>query len=294
MKQSLRTLLAHSIDYAGLFPPASLDMKQVVRNYAAYRKSSESWLLARLIVPVSRLDEFVVEQRELDDQNGQSDPWLLSVLPGKDLSGDITTILNFNKEYGKSRRVEVLELKAGTKEEIVSASNLIPKTWDVFFEVEVNQLPLIQAIREQGRKAKIRTGGIAEGLIPSSAHIARFLATCIHEGVPMKATAGLHHPLRAEQKLTYSPDSRSAIMHGFLNVFLAAALLQGGATVAEATELIEEQDSHKITIGETSIRWRSWELSIDRLANIRKTFLAGFGSCSFRDPIDDLATLHLV
>ncbi len=269
-------------------------MKQVVRNYAAYRKSTESWLLARLIVPVSRLGEFVLELGELGDQNNPSDQWHLSALPGKDLSDDVATILNFNKEYGNTCRIDVLELKAGSREEIHSASNLIPKTWDVFLEIDVNQLSLIKEIREQGRKAKIRTGGITEGLIPLSSEVARFLATCVHEEVPMKATAGLHHPLRAEQKLTYSPDSRSAVMHGFLNVFLAAALLQEGATAADATDLLEEQDIYNIAFSETSIRWRSWELSIERLADLRKTLLVGFGSCSFDDPLEDMAALNLV
>ena len=39
MHASLRILMEGLIDYAGLFPPASLDMPTAVRNYAAYRKS---------------------------------------------------------------------------------------------------------------------------------------------------------------------------------------------------------------------------------------------------------------
>jgi len=296
VKQPLRALLAHSIDYAGLFPPASLDMGQVVRNYAAYQRANEEWLLARLVVPVSRLDEFVLQHTKLDVRDLESTPWLLSALPGKDLAGDLESIKNFHKEYGKRTRIDVLELKAESPEEIMLKSNLIPKTFDVFFEVDINRdiLPFIKVIGMHGRKAKIRTGGITGGLIPSSSNVARFLAACIQEGVPMKATAGLHHPLRSKQKLTYQEDSQSAIMHGFLNVFIAAAILQEGATLEEATELLEEQDSHKIVIDEVTIRWKSWELSIKSLANLRKRFLAGFGSCSVDDPINDLAVLNLI
>ena len=37
MTEALRTLLAGAIDYAGLFPPAALDMPEAARNYATYR-----------------------------------------------------------------------------------------------------------------------------------------------------------------------------------------------------------------------------------------------------------------
>jgi len=35
-------------------------------------------------------------------------------------------------------------------------------------------------------------------------------------GVPFKATAGLHHPLRCIHPLTHEPNSPAAAMHGFL------------------------------------------------------------------------------
>lgn len=49
----LRTLLIHAVDYAGLFPPAKLDMETAVRNYASYQEGEHSWALGRFIVPVS-------------------------------------------------------------------------------------------------------------------------------------------------------------------------------------------------------------------------------------------------
>ena len=46
--------------------------------------------------------------------------------------------------------------------------------------------------------------------------------------VPFKATAGLHHPVRAPQALTYEADSPRALMHGFLNVLLAGTFAWHG------------------------------------------------------------------
>ena len=39
---ALRALLAGLVDYAGLFPPAGLDMSVAVHNYAAYRAGDEA------------------------------------------------------------------------------------------------------------------------------------------------------------------------------------------------------------------------------------------------------------
>ena len=58
MSEHLRALLHHVVDYAGLFPPAKLDMQPTVDNYAAALAGADQWMLGRLIVPVKRLDEF--------------------------------------------------------------------------------------------------------------------------------------------------------------------------------------------------------------------------------------------
>ena len=54
----LRLLLDHSIDYAGLFPPAALAMRPALENYARYRSGPDAWALGRFVVPAGRLDEF--------------------------------------------------------------------------------------------------------------------------------------------------------------------------------------------------------------------------------------------
>src|SRR5829696_259972 len=54
---ALRAALPDFIDYAGLFPPAALDLQTTVANHDRYARSSEGWMLGRLVVPLSRLDE---------------------------------------------------------------------------------------------------------------------------------------------------------------------------------------------------------------------------------------------
>src|SRR5712671_6218049 len=48
---ALHVLLNGLIDYAGLFPPASLDLPTAMRNYATYRAGEHAWMLGRFVVP---------------------------------------------------------------------------------------------------------------------------------------------------------------------------------------------------------------------------------------------------
>ncbi|HET6568116.1 MAG TPA: hypothetical protein VFG50_09130, partial [Rhodothermales bacterium] len=71
---TLRALLEGAIDYAGLFPPASLDLPRTVRCYAQYYRDSESWMLGRFVVPAQRHDEL----RRLAESIPHSGSWPLS------------------------------------------------------------------------------------------------------------------------------------------------------------------------------------------------------------------------
>ena len=55
--ESLRILLSDAIDYAGLFPPASLDMPAAAENFARYLNCEFRWMLGRFVVPAERLAE---------------------------------------------------------------------------------------------------------------------------------------------------------------------------------------------------------------------------------------------
>jgi len=54
---AIDSLLAGLIDYAGLYPPAGLDMRVAARNYLNYRQGRHAPVLGRFIVDLSRLVE---------------------------------------------------------------------------------------------------------------------------------------------------------------------------------------------------------------------------------------------
>jgi hypothetical protein len=146
----------------------------------------------------------------------------------------------------------------------------------------------------QGAFAKIRTGGLSAEKIPSTEHVAEFLVEAAGRGLPFKATAGLHHPVRSLQPLTYELDSPRAEVHGFLNVFTAAAFAWKGLERVALTEILEEMDPEAFVFGEDELRWRGRVLPAADVQTARRNFAHSFGSCSFEEPVADLQKLGLL
>jgi hypothetical protein len=328
MNHSLRDLLLGLIDYAGLFPPAALDMTAATRKYAEYRESKYRWALGRFVLPVARLDEFEKAAEGMLTNGGweRDDVWRLSALGGADLSSDLNRIAEFNQKHATPEShagaavIDAIEIKAVRPADIENAMRLMPAKLAPYFEIPINDDPteLIKSLAETEARAKVRTGGVTADAFPSSFNLARFIKICAEEDVPFKATAGLHHPLRSVNKLTYAPDSASAMMHGFLNVFLAAAFAQNGMDIDRLVELLEEKSPEAFRFdseGETwrnevvviaqaeaefgqimrgYVTWRGEMIVRGQLRNSRNLLAIAFGSCSFEEPIEDLKKIGLL
>ena len=284
---SLRELLAGVVDYAGLFPPAQLSMAEAVREYAEQRHGADSWALARFVVPAVRLDELGAEA-------GEPTPnWRLSALIG-DAEREIPLVERFNLRHAAHVIADTLEVRLATPVAIRSLAGPLGE-YESYVEVPVADDPaeLIEAIADAGLMAKIRTGGLTADAFPTSAQVARFIERCVEFDVSFKATAGLHHPMRGEYPLSYAPDAARGTMFGFLNVFLAAALLRDGGSTEEATRLLDERDAKSIVVTDDEITWRGHQFPVDSLQEARIQ-VTGFGSCSFSEPLQDLRALGLL
>ncbi|MGE0104622.1 MAG: hypothetical protein AB7H86_17890 [Blastocatellales bacterium] len=286
---STQALLSGLIDYAGLFPPAGLGMEAAVANYARYLRSPEAWMLGRFIVPVSRLAEFETAAASVDGGS-----WRLSVLGGDDIRADIDRIEAFNAENAGRFEIDVIELKGVS--DVQAAMDVMPAGLTPYFEIPIGKDPTdpVRAIGEAGGRAKVRTGAVTSDGIPSSGELARFIRACAEEDVAFKATAGLHHPVRATFRLTYDPDSDSAMMHGFLNVFLAAAFAYNGLETERLVEVLEETSTEAFVFESGSISWRDQMTVRGQLRVTRSEFAIAFGSCSFEEPVDDLKRMNLI
>jgi hypothetical protein len=293
---ALRALLRESVDYAGLFPPAQLDMPSAVAEYAQHRQGPERWMLARFVVPVARLGELAQAAAPWLPPAEAADPWRLSALVGADVAADAAALARFNQQHGWGLLIDAVELKAATPQEAKSALAQLPRDLAAYVELPLDGDldALLAAVKEAGGRAKIRTGGLVPEAIPAPEAVAAFMAACRSAGVPFKATAGLHHPLRSVQPLTYAADAPRGTMHGFLNVFGAAALLRAGAPAQTAEALLREERAQAFAFDADGLSWDGQRLPAETLAATRRELLMGFGSCSFREPVGDLQALGLL
>jgi hypothetical protein len=294
-------LLRELIDYAGLFPPASLAMAPSVANYDAYLRSEWSWILGRFILPVARLGEFEGAFAGLPTPHGTGlTNWRLSALLGSDPVADVARIREFNARMAgasSSRTVVVqsVEAKVTSAEEVGRLSGIIPAELAAYFEIPLSGCAgCIAAIAECGRRAKIRTGGETADKFPAPESVIEFIRLCAAANVPFKATAGLHHPLRSVHRFTYQAESPSGMMHGFVNLFLAAAFLRAGMESRVAVQLLDEKSASAFHFDLDGVGWLQHRLGRHEIAAARRSFAISFGSCSFTEPIDDLRSLHIL
>jgi hypothetical protein len=114
----------------------------------------------------------------------------------------------------------------------------------------------------QGGFAKVRTGGLTPETIPSSEALADFLGEAASRHIAFKATAGLHHPIRSLRPPTYAPDSPCATMHGFVNVFVAAAFAWQGAERDAILDVLNEGDAGAFQFLTGELRWRGRSITV--------------------------------
>jgi len=277
---TLRALLAHIVDYAGTFPPASLPLTEALASYAREQDSSEAWLLGRLVVSAGSLDEL---ERTLPNRLAGEYP--LSVVLGTDAPAQLGRVRAFNERRAGRARVASVEFSPTSPANISSLMRDVDHTLDAFFETPLDSdlETRLDAIAAAGAAAKVRTGGITPAAIPSSALLAGFLHGCAQRGLSFKATAGLHHAIRSCYPLTYERESSTAVMHGFLNVAAAAALAKTGAGLPAIGDALAETSAKAL-------------VAAARLQDPGGTrqFFRSFGSFSFREPADELARLDLL
>jgi hypothetical protein len=311
-----RAFLAGLIDYAGLFPPAALPLGPALAEYARHRAGSDAWMLGRFIAPASRL-EALAAALAADPALGGRDPWQLTVLVGggADLGAALAALPGQADavaacEQGGARGLSVEGLEAPLPPTGGAAAKLAEALAeeglggrDLYLEVPAGAAvdEALADIKTAAARlsgplgafpvlgAKLRCGGLAPEAFPDPERVAAVLAGCAREALPLKFTAGLHHPVRHR---SWDPP---VMMHGFLNVVGAALLAAAGvADEARLAACLRETDAAAFRLDEDGFAWRDLRLDPAAVARARAAGVAGFGSCSFDEPRQDLAALGLL
>ena len=279
---AIEAALGGLIDYAGLYPPAALDMQAAVRNYLEYRESRQASILGRFIVNIARLNEL----REAAGHGLGS--MRLSVIAAQD-----TDPRQLVRHCEEGFRIESVEMKCDNPAAAARFAEHLPPAIERNVEIPVQEpgAEWLDALASLGARAKLRMGGVVAEAFPSAEAVVLTLNALAGRHLPFKATAGLHHPIRSRHPFTYAANSESGTMHGFLNVLFAAALLYSGGTAGEALKMLEEVDPGAWRVTRDAIRCRAFEWNTEQLRTVRERFFMSFGSCSFEEPISDLEAL---
>jgi hypothetical protein len=291
-----RAAFAGLIDYAGLFPPAGLSLDAVVRNYGEFRSGAHAWMLGRLIIPHEKLPD--LESRARSAGATPDARWPVSVLIGTAAASDAAAaVIREATNPNSVLSMESVEGSAATAADVATMAAAFPASLDRFVEIpsEPDPVDLIAEIGRHGCAAKVRAGGIVAEAFPSPARLARLLTRAATARVPLKATAGLHHAVRGDRRLTYAEGSASTTMHGFVNLVLAATLLAAGRideNLAEA--LLDDDRPEAFKFGGRAGSWLNAVVTYTEIAHARRTLLRSVGSCSFDEPVTELVSLGFV
>jgi hypothetical protein len=300
---SLRALLDQAIDYAGMFPPCALQLEPALRNHASYVRSPEAWMLNGFVLPVGQFNAATKFVSQFDP----SHPLRVAALGPKTtnaagfleaLENVVAAVRSYSRSDINLMSVSHLEMFLPDDVDFVSlkAARAIVGEFPVFWEEPPERaketIALIAGHNSDDDTPtfgyKLRTGGVTVDAFPSSAQIAHALVTAATHQLPIKFTAGLHHPIRQFR------DEVKTKMHGFLNVLGAAVLaVEHQWDADQAVTMLEDEDPRSFSFTDDFFAWRDWKIDTDRL-QYRRKFVRSFGSCSFDEPRDDLRTLNLL
>ena len=298
---SLKTLLRHSLDYAGMFPPATLSLEAAVTKYAECLTGPDSWILSRFVCPANQLNDLDPFMRLFRDTSSFAVS-SLGVPRGVSQSGVPVTAVEAPLPPELLRRADTSAIQ-----DVIRAVVAQMERPDVtpFFEAPAKDpwrqatAATITAIADHNgswkagrwRPAafKLRTGGVTADAFPPVEQVAFVIETCLEHGVAFKCTAGLHHPVRRQD------ESVGTKMHGFLNVLGASVLAYAGKVKGDNLRaVLADEDPASFRFDEQGLTWRKARVSIADISSARRDLMVAFGSCSFEEPLDDLRALGLL
>ena len=297
------------IDYAGLFPPANLSLDAAIENYAQYINSEDSWMLGPFILPVSKLDEL----HTYADLFLEKKPLKLSITGRKSdsknqclvqLKEDFEQIQSFSSQSHQWSSVEAFEIPLPPVvptqvllEDISKGAETLGMK--VFCEVSLptyddwkghvsgtlDAIAVFNSVHSNQLAVKLRTGGVKAEMFPSTEQVAFVIAACRDRDLPIKFTAGLHHPIRM-----YREEVQTK-MHGFLNIFLAGMLayhLKLDENMIE--EILTDEKANHFILADHRLGWKQLSITTEEIKELRNV-LCSFGSCSFDEPREELIEL---
>lgn len=292
-------------------------MEDAIASYVAYRRTADAWMLGSFICPGSRLHEL----EPYTDLFTADDPVPFSIL-GATVDSAEAFLSSFNGLAGELERfhevhqgrvvTDLLEIylpvstleNSGLDELLARLEQALAQLPIRFDRVHLElsfagdwKRTIREALSAIARApaglpvlgAKLRCGGVTPDAFPTPEQVAFFIAACRDASVPLKATAGLHHPVRHfDRKL-------EVMQHGFLNVFGAAALASAMDLTEQALrQVLRTESVSAFSFDDDGFAFQDLRITTDQVLRARERFALSYGSCSFDEPREDLRAAGLL
>ena len=299
-KNSAGEFLSGIIDYAGFFPPAKLDYIIAFENFLEYSQSGHSWMLSRFISPTSKLKDM---KKYLKEKSIDRSISIVAILqPADDIDTYIKQLSPQLKEIDSlpnNVNIPFFETKAPKSGSSNQLDILIPVLREELSSVLYRRLFIESSTDECIRLdvnnfvdrvgIKVRCGGPSIDLVPSIGSLAEAIMYMAENKIPVKFTAGLHHPI-----LHFDPKL-GGMVHGFLNVFMASILAYGNrSNYSLIQSVLSDQDPSNFIFDKNSAYYKDIKIQMEDIQHIRQSYVHSFGTCSFDDPIMDLTSLGII
>ncbi len=306
MFSSIEGFFHQLIDYAGLFPPAALPMKESFENYIRYQHDPSAWILGRFLCPATRIDELTPFAESLKVERP---PFSMICRGGAPSEFLAHLSQDLQKIGGQGLIVENLEMRLSAdffeepkdllKEAEVLVSDAGLGEVSLFYEIPFGEewkttMPVVidrltdhhRGVKGREIGFKLRCGGTERSHYPTSEQVAWALQACSDRNLRFKATAGLHHPFR------HLDQGLQAESQGFVNLFGAGVLARTHHLRAEEIlEILESREEDDFEFEEDSFTFGDWDASTEEIVSARKKFAVSYGSCSFEEPVASLKKL---
>lgn len=267
-------LLDGLVDDAGLFPPTALGMPDAVARHRGDSRAASPVLTHRFLCPASRIGD-------LRAQLETGDRIRVGLIADTGVSGLASVLEDVAADPALDLALIEFPL-AASPVPVAQAVADLPSGVPVFIEpVAYSDIAgLAPELARLGVGLKLRCGGIRPELFPSAHSLAGALVAAAQAGVPVKATAGLHHAVR------YTDERTGFTHHGFLNLVLAASAAAGEAD----TETIETT-----LLAEDALRLVRTASALDAAAvAATRRLLTSYGSCSTTIPLAEAQAFGLL
>lgn len=293
MQPSLKHFMSGILDYAGRFPPASLPLDTALSRYQTYQQTDERWILGKFVIPDTELASIktsdnisfsvILSEPDSDAPSDSIRSFASHIVSFETrLPADSSTIDHISSFLDITiKKIE----SSGIENTTLFVESTLPDL------IDADILAINKFRRNTGHTIgyKLRCGGAQPAVVPDPKQVCTAIRSCINNDLPLKFTAGLHHPFR-----NYS-DTLGVMQYGFINMFAAALLGFGGLlTDADLKICLMDQKESNFKFNDTGLSWNDHTLDAEGIQQLRHEKVISFGSCSFEEPVNGLKQIGLL